>query len=568
MIESGLNKDNFSLWMPVEVTKGTTVSGDEKWGFKGIASTTKRDTDNEVLMPQGFDLSYFTESGLVNWNHQSKDNPSAIIGEPTLAKVVPDGLYVETELYKTPTAKGVWELAKAMSKKKRKLGFSIEGKVLERDPLDATKITKAKITGLAITPTPKNNATFAEMVKGGSFEFDDDEDVNMFQKAMNKEDKVSLVMREFAAGKLKDSNGNIVTDRKQALAIAYSEAENIEKTMSTANAGMLGKESVTSDHVKEGNNKVTLTKSEVYDHIFQNVTTDIIKADKIFKLINHHNTRMGIESNQGVSLDAIEKALASIEAITKGENTTAIDGNGTLDGNANGVEVNEVAGLYKSVASDNMKKCDYIAKGKKWGYDDDTCEKGYNAAIEKGFVKPDPESAPDETKDKKKEDDDKKLDEVKKSIVNEIGGALSGVSDILKSLNTELQSLRQQNAELIGRMEKVEAQPQSARRSVQSAGWLEKGQVDELNRRANADGRRTLDLANVDDTQEIKKGLESKAYNDNGVANPGVAQLLASMEISQMHDAIFRNKGQVGLIEKALDCKLVDSSNRYPHLNI
>jgi hypothetical protein len=32
-------------------------------------------------------------------------------------------------------------------------------------------------------------------------------------------------MREFAAGKLKDSHGNIVTDKDQALAIAYSEAE-------------------------------------------------------------------------------------------------------------------------------------------------------------------------------------------------------------------------------------------------------------------------------------------------------------------------------------------------------
>lgn len=39
------------------------------------------------------------------------------------------------------------------------------------------------------------------------------------------EDKVAFVMREFEDGKLKDSHGNIVTDKDQALAIAYSEAK-------------------------------------------------------------------------------------------------------------------------------------------------------------------------------------------------------------------------------------------------------------------------------------------------------------------------------------------------------
>lgn len=37
--------------------------------------------------------------------------------------------------------------------------------------------------------------------------------------------KVAFVMREFAEGKLKDSHGNTVTDKDQALAIAYSEAK-------------------------------------------------------------------------------------------------------------------------------------------------------------------------------------------------------------------------------------------------------------------------------------------------------------------------------------------------------
>lgn len=40
-----------------------------------------------------------------------------------------------------------------------------------------------------------------------------------------KSDKVAYVMKEFEEGKLKDSQGNTVTDKDQALAIAYSEAE-------------------------------------------------------------------------------------------------------------------------------------------------------------------------------------------------------------------------------------------------------------------------------------------------------------------------------------------------------
>lgn len=42
---------------------------------------------------------------------------------------------------------------------------------------------------------------------------------------MNKQDKIKKVMREFKDGKLKTPNGEVVTDKKQALAIAMSESE-------------------------------------------------------------------------------------------------------------------------------------------------------------------------------------------------------------------------------------------------------------------------------------------------------------------------------------------------------
>lgn len=55
------------------------------------------------------------------------------------------------------------------------------------------------------------------------------------QSALNKndsskDDKISYVMKEFAEGRLKSSDGKIVTDKDQALAIAYSEADKLKKT--------------------------------------------------------------------------------------------------------------------------------------------------------------------------------------------------------------------------------------------------------------------------------------------------------------------------------------------------
>lgn len=44
------------------------------------------------------------------------------------------------------------------------------------------------------------------------------------RKHLSGEDKIKAVMKEFEQGTLRDSNGKHVTDKKQALAIAYSEA--------------------------------------------------------------------------------------------------------------------------------------------------------------------------------------------------------------------------------------------------------------------------------------------------------------------------------------------------------
>ncbi|NLY08552.1 MAG: hypothetical protein GXZ11_01420 [Tissierellia bacterium] len=132
--------------------------------IRGFASTPDLDRDNETVMQNGLDISDFVEYGFFNLDH---DN-SIILGYPDAkeTKITKSGLYVEGTLLDTPRSREIWESAVAMKKSNapRKLGFSIEGKVLARD--DKGKILKAKVTNVAITATPVNpHATWDAIVK-------------------------------------------------------------------------------------------------------------------------------------------------------------------------------------------------------------------------------------------------------------------------------------------------------------------------------------------------------------------------------------------------------------------
>lgn len=160
------NNSDFNFWMPLDIEK--SGEGKQVMRIKGIASTAHVDTDEETLEPSGFVLDRLTKSGYFNYDHRSRENPMYIVGEPDVAKIVGGKLYVEGNLYDTPLGKNIWEFANVLKKSgsKRQLGFSIEGKALERDPLNQKRITKALLTGIAITPSPKNSNTLMDIVKG------------------------------------------------------------------------------------------------------------------------------------------------------------------------------------------------------------------------------------------------------------------------------------------------------------------------------------------------------------------------------------------------------------------
>lgn len=131
--------------------------------IQGYASTPDEDRQGESLVQKGLDISDFLNFGYFNYDH---DN-THILGYPTGNTRVDDsGLWVEGELLKgVELSDRIWELALALRKSngKRKLGFSVEGKVLERKD---NRIVKAKIYNCAITPNPVNTqATWEAVVK-------------------------------------------------------------------------------------------------------------------------------------------------------------------------------------------------------------------------------------------------------------------------------------------------------------------------------------------------------------------------------------------------------------------
>ena len=162
-------ESNFTFHVPINVIKGGDSESPDMV-LAGIASTGAKDRQGEMLIPEGFDYSYLKNHGYINWHHQLSKNPEAIIGEPTKVEIRKgQGLYIEAKLYPdSDMAKKAYDLAQVLTKNssKRQLGWSIEGKVVERDPNNSARVTKSKITGCALTPMPINPQTFVNIIKG------------------------------------------------------------------------------------------------------------------------------------------------------------------------------------------------------------------------------------------------------------------------------------------------------------------------------------------------------------------------------------------------------------------
>jgi hypothetical protein len=160
-----IGENDFRVWLGdvFFIEKSEDAYNSRK--IAGIMSTERKDRQGEIVKADGLDFEEFLSHGHFNDNHSQAT--SAIVGYPEKAEYHDSlhefnpklrgvaGWTCEGYILKgTQRADAIWELAKALaSVPNRKLGFSIEGKVLRRE--DKT-IEKAKIRNVAITNCPVN----------------------------------------------------------------------------------------------------------------------------------------------------------------------------------------------------------------------------------------------------------------------------------------------------------------------------------------------------------------------------------------------------------------------------
>jgi len=160
-----VKSEEFGFWVPMDLCKAENSRADKgrrRW-IQGIASTDDKDLQNEIVLQNGIDFSYFLEFGYFNNDH--KPGFENKVGEPIEAKLTREGFWTKGFLFENhKVADAIWELAHALeaSQSKRKLGFSIQGKVLKRY---GQKIIKCWVQDVAITAAPINTHTWLDIVK-------------------------------------------------------------------------------------------------------------------------------------------------------------------------------------------------------------------------------------------------------------------------------------------------------------------------------------------------------------------------------------------------------------------
>jgi len=304
------NNDNFRFFVDnITLEKAKDNSGREVMKIGGIASTKSKDSDDEEIDPMGYDVSYFLDQGFLNYNHQAKFNPKAVIGEPTVARITKDGLYVEGFLYPdSELAKSVYDTTKMLEKSstKRRMGFSIEGKALERDPFNQNKITKARLTGLALTLNPKNPNTLVDIIKGNYhrdefiYDYEDVPD-NVKNNLKKSEEYIIHIERD---GKTVQIDKN--------LNIKITESKDIDKSLSTLTGADMIPESMEKDlktSEKLPGMKKKITKGEVFSEIFNYIyDVDLEKAEMMYEIVRQTAIkRILMETNKKVETPEITK---------------------------------------------------------------------------------------------------------------------------------------------------------------------------------------------------------------------------------------------------------------------
>jgi hypothetical protein len=162
----------------VEITKSTVDPVTGNVYVEGVANTGRRDEQDEQLVPEGIDYSYFLKKGHIKWEHHDRKGivqPDQFVGEPLEARITPEGFFIKGMLYgKHKYTKKIVEQMETLEKSgaSRRMGFSIEGGAVKRDPNDPGRVTKSIIRNVALTMNPVDSGAWARIAK--SFDWTED----------------------------------------------------------------------------------------------------------------------------------------------------------------------------------------------------------------------------------------------------------------------------------------------------------------------------------------------------------------------------------------------------------
>lgn len=160
--------EKFSVLMPAELSK----SQDGDWIVEGLASTSAVDRQGETIDQAGMDLTPVDQGrGWFNWDHAP--GIENLLGTIDSYRKTSQGLFVKGRLLKNKEkAKAVYEVMSSLNKAedKARMGMSVEGRILQRDPKNPKKIIKCVIDKVALTLAPVNTDTYVTLAKSMGYE--------------------------------------------------------------------------------------------------------------------------------------------------------------------------------------------------------------------------------------------------------------------------------------------------------------------------------------------------------------------------------------------------------------
>jgi len=330
-----MNKD-FKIHIPIELIKGKDKSGAATMKIRGIGSTPSLDADGEYLDPKGFQSDYFLKHGFMNWNHQTNNDPSSIVGRPTSANVKGKDYVIGFDLFpESKKAQQVFELQQVLETQGLALGLSIEGKVVERDANNKSKVTKALITGCAITPNPKNRDTVAEIIKGNTTysalvdedeNEDDDEDKEeeksmsagsssgqaLALESLNSDTKTLAYKKKIKKGDILEKiSRDLPLINNQMVSTIYDLTTKIQKAMDNAKTNNEVPE-VTVESLEKAYEILGLTETT------EEIVQEVVKGED--STVLNEMTPEAIAAKKA----ELQKSLADIEALEKGEEVEVV----------------------------------------------------------------------------------------------------------------------------------------------------------------------------------------------------------------------------------------------------